>query len=170
LPIFLGFAIKAIAPFSLNCDPNMQSSSGNYRIIDEGFSPARKAPPWNPGALFALMIVAGIFAQPFAPLFGLFFAFNWARLGQPEKRLPTLLVALLLFALPFLLAAFEPQSKENMRTIIMLGRLAFAFYFEMQQRPFFAQHLARGGQGAPVMPLWALAAALSGVWWWTTAK
>jgi uncharacterized membrane protein YfcA len=146
----------------------MQSSSGDYRIIDEINLPGKKAPPWNPRALFVLMIVAGIFTGIFGPFIGLFFAINWARLGQARKRLPTILLTVLLFVLPLGMAVLFPQSKENMRTLLVFARLAFAYYFEMQQRSYFAQHVARGGQSAPVLPLWALAAALSGLWWWLT--
>lgn len=150
----------------------MRDSPGSYRIVDElpGAAKQPRALPWHPGGLFVLLIIAGAFAGPFGPLFALFFAFNWPRLGQPQRRWLTGALAIGLLVLPIALASAGMREKDTARTVMIFARFCFAYYFDLQQRPFFAQHTARGGKSASLWPLWGLAAALVGFMWWVEAQ
>lgn len=129
----------------------------SYRLIDELPDAKSKRPPWSPLGLFFLTWL-------WLPVGVPFWIFNWARLGQPEKRLATLGLGLSAFAVPFgLLAARVPL--EATRFLATLAMMAFASFELWHQRPLYDAHLRRGAAKAAVWPLWVAAlASAAGQW------
>lgn len=142
-------------------------STGDYRIIDEvSTAHSARKPPWNPLALFFMTV---LFAPVGAPLFAL----NWARLGQPEKRVLWLLVAIAVailpiiagFGLAFLGVRVEslPVDRQTARILVRAPVFVFAYLALNGQRPLFENEMARGARKSNSWPYWLLCLALGGL-------
>jgi hypothetical protein len=137
-----------------------------YTILDEApVKDRERQPPWNPGALFFIMWGLYVVVSLLAPLVGVCFAINWARLGQPQKRLPFLAASAAAFLLPFLLVSLtgclrfpgEKRSAHHQRRRDFLAGHVGAVWPAPALRSASAARRQSGGHSAGAWRLRAVA-------------
>jgi hypothetical protein len=123
----------------------------SYRLIDEMPGAKKRRPPYSPLGIFLLTWL-------YLPLSAPFWIINWGRLGHPEKRLLTGVMAVAVFALPFVwLGFYRTADVGTISTAYTLGQFAFAYFQLYGQRPLYQRHILTSGEKAAAWPLWVTA-------------
>ncbi len=129
---------------------------GGYRIADEIESSSRHTKsPWSPTGLFFLTVL-------FAPVGGLLYGLNWARLGFAEKRALVFAASVIPLFLSFIVPLAAPAlglsfDRATWRPVMSFLGIAIAYWQLFSQRPYFEAHVARGGERANGWWLWLVA-------------
>jgi hypothetical protein len=123
----------------------------SYRLIDEMPGVKKRRPPYSPLGIFLITWL-------YLPLSAPFWIINWARLGYPEKRLLTGVMALAVFALPFVWLWLDRSANVGtVSTVYTMAQFAFAYLQLFGQRPLYQRHILTGGNKAGAWPLWVAA-------------
>ena len=106
-----------------------------------------KSQAWNP-----ILIGVLSFFFTFLPG-GIFYSINYARMGYPEKKNPTLITVILGFIIFSAAVYLIPEDIPTIQ-ISTLINASVAGYFIYSQKKLYEQHLKKGGEKAPfILPV-----------------
>ena len=107
---------------------------------------APKGPgPWSPTSLAAIS-----FFLSFLPA-GIMYAINYERLGQPKKKLPAMIIAIVAFLIFIIGAAATPDTGFAPHIFQAVHVAVVAFFARSPQAKLFAEHIRNGGTRGTLM-------------------